>query len=402
MNTINNLLTNLNLDLNLTKKKPDLENNSDKCIDKNPYQNDTKIPSLSQGYKFKEYQNQIYENTEKKMNVDFTKEGFQSQVNNMASVREEYNKTLAEYKNLLNSISKSIANNVERISTSNPYLNKFIRFSDSGAIYYVTKKGVAKYVPSTNILNSIGGKNGCPDLNYIDIKIPWSVNYNVPGEKIPTNPPLIVGTEMKKRQSCGYEGSNVYVNSMIPNSQTTYKGCFQDNATTPAMKLIGEKNLGGSQNNIIANGDFSQPVIANDTYKYLVNHGVPGWVFNAVLLNNSGAWLYPMPYPNGNQCVSIQRTHSISQTVNLIPGNYTLSFYSVGRNCCDGSGQSNLVNIQLNGTTIYSVQPPVDKWTQYSKTFNVTNRGNNEIKFQGTWKDGDRSSAFQNIYLAPR
>ena len=249
MNTINNLLSNLNLDLNF-KNNHESEKKNIKQSYNIAQQNNIQLPSLSQGYKFKEYQNQISENTEKKITINMDgivennkkdKEGFKlSQSNSTNTIREEYDKTLKEYNGLLESISKSISINIERNSKRNSYLNKYIRFN-TGEIYYVTNKGVAKYVPSPTILNSIAGKNGCPiNNNYINLTIPWSYKYKIPGENIPLDPPLLVGTEMQIGESCGYEGSNVYVSSMISNPTFTYKGCYQDNTTNPSMTFIGD------------------------------------------------------------------------------------------------------------------------------------------------------------------
>jgi len=154
-----------------------------------------------------------------------------------------------------------------------------------------------------------------------------------------------------------------------------------------------------SFNAAIVNGSFSQPVIGNNSFEYITSPTtVPGWNFNAVLVNNSSAWGYPVPYPVGNQCASLQSTGTMSQTLNLGTGNYTLTFYAAGRNCCQGTF-NNLVNIQLNGTTFYTVQPPIGTWTSYSTTFKVTTAGNNTLTFQGTATD-DQSSAFQDISIA--
>jgi hypothetical protein len=242
MNTINNLINNLT-----NNTKEETKDNSQNNIETT--QNCTDLPSLSQGYKFKKYQDVIVENIEKKINSESTfnnltttqetnKEGFNVNNSNINTVREEYNKTLIEYKKLLNSISETVSNNITRVSIKNPYINKYIRFK-TGEIFYVTNKGVAKRINTTSILNSIAGKNGCPNINYTNITIPWSYKYNIPGEKIPTNPPLIVGTEMQQGESCGYEGSNVYVNSMLNNPNSIYKGCYQDNTSTPSMTYIG-------------------------------------------------------------------------------------------------------------------------------------------------------------------
>jgi hypothetical protein len=113
-----------------------------------------------------------------------------------------------------------------------------------------------------------------------------------------------------------------------------------------------------------------------------------------------------MPYPSGEQCISIQMTSSINQTVQLKANTpYTLSFSACGRNCCDGSGQSNPINIQLYTTSdgwvqnIYQFQPPVNEWTNYTTNFSVQATGTYKLFFSGTWTSSDRSTAIQNIQL---
>lgn len=159
--------------------------------------------------------------------------------------------------------------------------------------------------------------------------------------------------------------------------------------------------------NYIVNGDFNEPNVSSNSYSYITsNTEVPGWDFNnAVLMNESTAWTYPTPYPNGNQAVSLQNTGSISQSVNMSSGNYNLTFMACGRNCCDGSNASNPINVQLNGTTIYNFQPPINAWTKYTTSFSIDGSGNsitsgtNTISFLGTWNSSDRSSAIQDIRI---
>jgi uncharacterized protein YdcH (DUF465 family) len=171
-----------------------------------------------------------------------------------------------------------------------------------------------------------------------------------------------------------------------------------------------------SPGNQITNGNFDNPTLSNDSFTYITSSSqVPGWNFNnGALINNSSTWKYPTPYPNGNQAVSIQYTGSISQSLSLAPGTYNLSFMACGRPCCDGSNLSNPIDVQLNGTTIYNVQPVVNTWTNYSTIFTIGNEGANEgtneganqgtattntISFLGTWSNSDRSSAIQNISI---
>jgi hypothetical protein len=174
--------------------------------------------------------------------------------------------------------------------------------------------------------------------------------------------------------------------------------------------------------NYIQNGNFDDPQIANDSWIQITSSTtVPSWNFNnASLINNSSAMGYPTPYPKGSQAVSIQNMDSLSQTVNLNEGTYLLRFSACGRNCCDNSNESNPIDIQLNGNTIYQVQPPINAWKNYSTQFTIDGSGNttdssgnsitggivgsNTLSFMGTtsfvdWSSTDRSTAIQNIKL---
>jgi hypothetical protein len=419
MNTIiDNLLNKNKKDTNITVERGDAS---------------TVIPSLQQGHRFNQYQDKITKNIESKLknnennrtsgnnrNIEnFTNNGTTGTNQNnengerlkqeYTQVLSEYNETLNKYNALTKKIQKNSSNFIERTDPNNKYLNKIIRFTRSGHLLYVTKQGVAKYIPSMEILNSMSGKNGCPNTsgNYIPIDIPWLNEYSIEGTQLPTNPPLIIGKNMQLNESCGYEGSNVFVSKMMSSTPTpTYVGCYQENEANPAMTIIGNKRV-FSKNDIIKNGDFSQSAIANNSYQY-INSGtrVPGWWFNAVLINNSNDWGYPMPYPNGNQSACIQATQSIAQNVDLeSEATYTLTLDACGRDCCDSSKLSNPINVQLYTTdnqfisTVYNFQPPVSKWTTYTTTFTVQNSQKYKLFFSGTWTAGDRSTAIKNIRL---
>jgi hypothetical protein len=155
--------------------------------------------------------------------------------------------------------------------------------------------------------------------------------------------------------------------------------------------------------NLIKNGNFLVPNLTTNSYSYFTGSTqIPDWIFNnGAIINQSTAWGYPLPYPNGNQAVSIQKNSSISQKINLSPGTYQLSFVCCGRNCCDRSTKSNPIQIRLNEKIIYSLNPINDKWTSYSTSFIFESTINSlsTITFAGTWTSSDRSSAIQNIQI---
>jgi hypothetical protein len=441
---MDNILTNLFSNITNTTKQTSITNVSSN-YSKQEMKYIYPTPGLNQGNKFKKYQKKISKNLEKDMykvnskegfnNLDNTKSNNQSNQSNQRNqnsqelfketnnviqqtdyskqndsintLKQQYNDALGQYNNLLNQIKNTSEKYFERVNPQNPYLGKNVCLSN-GACGYVTEKGVFKWYPADNnyTYNSTAGKNGCPSSAYIQIT--GEGDYNVPGSMINSTPPLIVGTPMVAGQSCGNEGSNIYVDKLLSNPSVQYEGCYQDNATSPTMTFIGGAPSSGFSG--LQNGNFSQPVIATNSYQYITSSStVPGWTFNnGVLLNQSSAWGYPMPYPSGDQCVSIQMTASISQTINLSAGtSYTLTFSACGRNCCDGSGQANPINIFLNLNTtsstnnqIYTFTPGINNWTNLSTNFTVQTSGNYSLVFQGTWSQGDRSTAMQNIQIS--
>jgi hypothetical protein len=256
------------------------------------------------------------------------------------------------------------------------------------------------------IYNAVSGKNGFPPQGqFITVSIPWSSTYNTPGATIPTNPPLIIGTPIQIGQSVGNEGENVYVNKMISNPTTSYQGCYSDNASPPSTMTF----IGGSppppNNAAIVNGNFIQPQIAKNTYVgYWGTNNVPGWYFNAMLLNSYKKSSYPIPYPGGSQCVSIYYDQYIYQLITLPAGSYSLSFYLCGSNI--GSG-GNKIGIGIGSTASPQTQPnqnfyetpPVDVWTQYTVNFTITTSGPFQIYFWG-FNDG-LYTALANVSLTP-
>jgi hypothetical protein len=375
--------------------------------------NDEMSLSLTQGIKFKKYQDKKTKRLEKSIKNVNSVEGFTSDLqlsangltnetnkvinsNNFSSsqqtitnLKSEYQSTLTEYENLVATVNSGTSNYINRTNPNNPYLGKNIAFT-TGNICYVTQQGVVKWYPNWDLYTSTAGLNGCPSSSQvIQIALPWLPEYNTAGTIIPTNPPLVSGTPMTTGQSCGNEGSNVFVNTMISNPTTSYQGCYADNASPPSSMSF----IGGAppppNTAAIVNGNFSASQIKPNTYiGYWGTNNVPGWYFNAMLLNSYKKSSYPIPYPGGSQCVSIYYNQYIYQLINLQSGTYSLSFYLCGSNI--GSG-GNEIGLGIGSTSSPQTQanqnfyqtPPVNVWTQYTVNFTVTTSGPFQITFWG-------------------
>ena len=426
MTSINNLFSNFD---DLTKKKSITD--SATVYTKDKYSSNLSTPALTQGERFKSYQKKIKKNLVKNSAQLSGKEGFSgidlNQLNlypngltkqsekiiknndyssrdeTINNLKQEYQVALTKYQDLLSEISGNVNGYVSRVNPSNPYLGKTVSFS-TGHVCYVTYQGVVKWYPNPDILNATAGLNGCPSFsNIMQINLPWLPEYNTPGTIIPTSPPLISGTPITAGQSCGNEGVNVYVDEILTNPSAKFEGCYADSINSPLMKFMGDKPPPPSGN--LQNGSFEQPQMANDSYQYISSLStVPGWDFFAVLINNSSAWGYTMPYPAGNQAACIQGTQIFGQWINLNAGSYDVTFYACGR----PSG-ANTINVycgenSAGGTsepTVLTFTPPTTAWQKYTATINIPSFGNYALGFYGTLTNGDYSTAIQNIKITP-
>ena len=366
----------------------------------------TNEPSIlsNQGDEFLNLQNQIITNTfnENSNNNDLL-ESFGNQNNpyneskkvlrntkinksKNNQLNDEYNNIVKQFITLNNDLmnqSKSY-NKLEK----SKYLGKNLQIGQG--IFYITNEGIAKWYPNSNSM----GKLGCPSSNQLDNTFQsneWDNSWKSPGAILPTNPAFITGTPMPgsgNGQTCGYAGKNVYVNEIIqgggnPQYQDTYieNGSLTFSGGSPPESIT------------IQNNDFSAPQIKGNSYEYIYgaswNTTIPGWYFNAVLINNSSAWGYVMPYPSGDQACCLQGTQQIYTWIDQLQAgvDYTVSFYATGRpNYPINDIKVFLWNkTQNNYPEIGTISSPSDsKWTLYSLNFTVPDTGGYSLYFQGT------------------
>jgi len=267
---------------------------SDKEINEIP-KNKKVSPSLKHGEKFKKYQNK-FEDSLENAEILSGKEGFSDmedksltkQTDNIISnnnysnqqqiidnLRQEYQNTIQQYEDLIDKISGNLTDYVDRVNPNNPYLNKVVQFT-TGDVCYVTSTGVVKYIPSNEVWKS----SNIPQSIQVSLNIPYINSYATPGTQIPTNPPLVAGTKLQMGQSVGNEGSNVFVNQLLPSDTTpTYMGCYAANSSNDNMIFIGGSpvldnssfsgsNTSGVQSNATANVSLNSSTETGGSYSY--------------------------------------------------------------------------------------------------------------------------------------
>ena len=272
MKSIANLNSNFD---DLTKPKTIIDGASN-------YNNNTKIEnhSLSQGNKFKKNQDKIRQNNHVD-NKPKTKdvEGFQNNIQDniqdisltkqtvdllrktniskgeqetIQNLKNQYDSTLKQYQALISQISGSTTDYYDRVNPNNPYLGKVIQLQ-SGELFYVTNQGVAKYIPSMDVYKQVSGKNGFPDKDQITpVSISWDTSYQSAGMTMPTKPPLITGTPVQVGQSVGNEGTNVYVDTMNDNPQSSYVGCYNNLPPSTEVMFVPKMTSSNNSNGYVA------------------------------------------------------------------------------------------------------------------------------------------------------
>src|SRR5207253_6522654 len=100
----------------------------------------------------------------------------------------------------------------------------------------------------------------------------------------------------------------------------------------------------------------------------------------------------------GTQAAFIQSTGSISQTVSLTAGSYTISFQAAQRSCCVPP-YAQPIKVSVDGTQIGAlISPSSTSFSAFSVPFSVSGTGLHTITLAGT--DGtDKTTFIDNVML---
>lgn len=149
------------------------------------------------------------------------------------TIRKQFDKALSEYgkaqKQLMDDTSTYI-NNATSSGQSTSLRNNLIRMNN-GTVGYVTDKNKYLHIPSTDVLQSIQGKNGCPDsITEVDFV---ADNYTQVGSTLGTRTDIQVGNPMQMNQSCVPTSVNLQVlGASDPTfNKADWLGCYKSDDT---------------------------------------------------------------------------------------------------------------------------------------------------------------------------
>lgn len=292
---------------------------------------------------------------------------------NTDQLQKEYDDALNTYNTNLTDIRNKNKDYFARISPTNRFRNKTVKFSD-GTLAYVTNQGYLKKL-STQMLSDY------PNIpqTTTDLGINWdAAGYDKPGAILLTNPQLVVGTPLLPGQSVGNEGNNVQFTTFndIP---ATYQGCFAD---------TGLAYIGGnapSNTNLIQNGDFKGLKMKNWT-----NTNGPTGITQAQFPSTN----YSIGLIGNASLVEINGPQGIQQDVTIpSAGTYILTMYYCGK----PGITYNPIKVSITGTSPFTFVPTNTNWTKFTKSIQVNAPGKITVTIQGTVVG--KTTAIQDISL---
>lgn len=152
----------------------------------------------------------------------------QSNFSELSSLDTQFNSVLEQYKTARSLYTQRLNSYIKDANEKSVYKNKNISVGD-GKQYYINSQNIAKLYPSNSIYSSTQNKAGCP-----------AGITNIGSKDLPGN--ITIGTNMIPGQSCGNEGINVYVDTLIRNPKTEYIGCYKDSSSAPTMTALSNGN----------------------------------------------------------------------------------------------------------------------------------------------------------------
>jgi uncharacterized protein YabE (DUF348 family) len=198
---------------------------------------------------------------------------------------------------------------------------------------------------------------------------------------------------------------------------TQYAACQTANFTVSTgphtVKFVGVNPLGGDNTafvdeveilpeaDSISDGSFEAPGLTAKTFQYAPN-GSP-WQFSGsagVSSNASGFTAKDPTAPDGSQVAFLQGTGSMSQSVYLDAGSYSLSFLAVQR-AAGGNKHYQEIQVLVDGAQVGLVTPASSEYGYYQTSSFTVAAGPHTVKFVGVNPLGGDNTAFVDQVALP-
>jgi len=177
--------------------------------------------------------------------------------------------------------------------------------------------------------------------------------------------------------------------------------------TITATNVAGSANQNFSLNvtapvGSLVNANFETPALGAN-YQYNPSGTGVGWSFvgSSGVQGNGSGW-QASPAPSGTQTAFIQNTGTISQSLMLGAGSYTLTFQVARRAYSFPAGGVQPIVVSIDGLPIGSlVTPDSTGFGSVTIPFTIPSSGNHTLQFAGTDNSGDKSTFVDAVGFAP-
>jgi len=146
--------------------------------------------------------------------------------------------------------------------------------------------------------------------------------------------------------------------------------------------------------NSIGNGSFETPALGAGKFQYTPTGSLWRFAGTAGLSANRSGFTSANPVaPDGTQVAFLQGAGSMSQSVYLAPGTYSVTFLAAQRGKCQASYQS--IAVQVDGVRVCFATPADTQYRSYQTlNFQVTTDGMHALRFAGLNPKGGDNTAF--------
>lgn len=187
---------------------------------------------------------------------------------------------------------------------------------------------------------------------------------------------LPAGSTSSKSASCGTAALGVGSHSVV----ARYSGDAGNQASSSAAL----SQIVNAPASTLLNSGFEAPVLGSG-YRYNPTGSGIGWTFSTSSgIEHNGSAFNAATAPEGVQAAFVQGVGTLSQTLDLTAGSYTLSFKAARRSCCV-SPYVQPLRVTVDGAQIGSmVSPATTSFAPYSIPFTIATSGKHVIAFAGT------------------
>src|SRR5262249_49187322 len=143
----------------------------------------------------------------------------------------------------------------------------------------------------------------------------------------------------------------------------------------------------------VRDNGFEQRDVSQGPGRFLYNPAGTPWTFAGTsgLIANGSAFGNPNA-PGGTQAAFLQHRGSISQTINLPAGTYSLSFQAAQR-----PRNSQTFQVQVDGIVVGTFTPAGTSYSPYATAGFTVAAGQHTIAFVGTNPGGGDNTAFLDL-----